>query len=712
MDKSFDNDRSSGGRPARIAEPPRVAGPNVASGLGRQGPNTTAEWNLALPPVGGAEPCILPSDTIRDAKTSVRNRAPGWVFSAVFHGALLVLLACLHVPYASERLLLVLRAIPDKLANAAPLEQLEIRQWKVSDDFAAAAESQTDFHLPSVALSKVQMELVPPADAPVVPGFQQQEAFSFSAGEGFARRIRTKGQAGIGTDNATFAIDRLTREILLSLEERPTVVVWLLDASASVIPQRKLIHDRLDRIYRELGTVQASGVVGSKTDKPLLSSVISFGRDVTVRTNEPTDQVERIKDAVAAIERDDSGIENVFQAILVATQNYREFRRVRRDTGQPDRNVMFIVFSDEAGDDSHRLEEAVRATREWEIPVFVVGVPAPFGQETTLVKWVDPDPEFDQTPSWGAVRQGPESAALERLQLGQSTDPEKAVPFDSGFGPFALTRLCYETGGIFFAVHPDRHKRRPARPFEVAKFTSHMSHFFDPDVMRKYRPEYVSLPDYESLVKQNKTRYALVQAAAKSHVANLKLPRSRFVVQNEADFARLLTESQKAAAVLEPQLSALYRVLQRGEPSRPDESSPRWQAGFDLAMGCTSAALARTKALNAKLAQAKRGMTPTDPKNNTWTIEAADDLEISTELQRLGQKAEMYLQRVVQEHSETPWSLIAQRELQQPMGWRWRDSFTPPPPSEQPRPPRPNVPRDDPPPRRLPRKPTRPVPRL
>ena len=85
---------------------------------------------------------------------------------------------------------------------------------------------------------------------------------------------------------------------------------------------------------------------------------------------------------------------------------------------------------------------------------------------------------------------------------------------DSGFGPYSLTRLCYETGGIFFAVHPNRDRgshgaaaaRRPSR-------SAQLSHFFDPEVMRNYRPDYVSIKEYQKLLAENKARSALVQAA-------------------------------------------------------------------------------------------------------------------------------------------------------------------------------------------------------
>ena len=51
---------------------------------------------------------------------------------------------------------------------------------------------------------------------------------------------------------------------------------------------------------------------------------------------------------------------------------------------------------------------------------------------------------------------------------------------DSGFGPYSLTRLCYETGGIFFAVHPNRDERREVSRRETAVLSAQLS-FFDPD---------------------------------------------------------------------------------------------------------------------------------------------------------------------------------------------------------------------------------------
>jgi hypothetical protein len=73
------------------------------------------------------------------------------------------------------------------------------------------------------------------------------------------------------------------------------------------------------------------------------------------------------------------------------------------------------------------------------------------------------------------VRQGPESYLPELVKIG-SIDSEE--PMDSGFGPYSLTRLCYETGGVFFAVHPNRDARREVSRRDTAVLSAQLSFFF------------------------------------------------------------------------------------------------------------------------------------------------------------------------------------------------------------------------------------------
>ncbi|MGV2341563.1 MAG UNVERIFIED_CONTAM: hypothetical protein LVR18_48875 [Planctomycetaceae bacterium] len=37
-------------------------------------------------------------------------------------------------------------------------------------------------------------------------------------------------------------------------------------------------------------------------------------------------------------------------------------------------------------------------------------------------------------------------------------------------------------------------------------------------------------------------------------------------------------------------------------------------------------------------------------------------------------KAIVYLNRVIDEHPDTPWAFLAKMELSDPLGWQWRES--------------------------------------
>ena len=503
------------------------------------------------------------------------------------------------------------------------------------------------------------------------------ESIELATGPRYNENVIVKGASGVGTTGAEGAIDRITNEILLSLEERKTLVVWLFDQSGSLEQQRAQVHARFDRIYNELGVIEASGnpAFTKHQDKPLLTAVAAFGQDVTLRTEKPTDDIETIKEAVTGIERDDSGIERVFTAVSMVAQQFQKYRIRDPETKKPMRNVMLIVFSDEAGNDQGLLDPTVRICRRYQIPVYVVGVPAPFGRRDTLVKWIDPDPQYSQQPQWGKVSQGPESFMPERVKLHFSGSREETNPIDSGFGPYSLTRLCVETGGIYFAVHPNRKTGERVNRAETVPMSAYLSHFFDPRLMRKYRPEYTSVDEYKRRLGSSKMRSSLVKAAQLSWINSLDAPRLDFPKRDDADFANQLTESQKAAARLEPKINMLYETLKLGESERDAEISPRWQAGFDLALGRVIAVKVRTEAYNAMLAKAKRGMKFSSEQNDTWLLRPSDDISVGSQLQKLAEKSREILTRITQQHVDTPWALIASRELEEPLGWMWKEDY-------------------------------------
>jgi hypothetical protein len=201
-------------------------------------------------------------------------------------------------------------------------------------------------------------------------------------------------------------------------------------------------------------------------------------------------------------------------------------------------------------------------------------------------------------------------------------------------------------------------------------------HFFDPDVMRNYRPDYVSIKEYQRLISQNRARQALVQAAQMSWVTPMESPQLQFRKRNEADLAGQLSRAQQDAAVLEPKINRLYETLARGEADRKRLTTPRWQAGYDLSLGRVLALKVRTEGYNAMLAKAKQGMQFKDPKNDTWVLVRDNEISVGSALEKQAKEAKSNLERVVQEHPGTPWAMLAERELREPFGWKWEERYT------------------------------------
>ncbi|MEC7500780.1 MAG: vWA domain-containing protein [Planctomycetota bacterium] len=534
--------------------------------------------------------------------------------------------------------------------------------------------------------------------------------------------IVIQGAAGVGVTGTSGAIDRITQEIIDSLEQRETLVVWLLDQSASLSAQRSKIQGRLRRIYEELDYIESQGDFrfDAAGVAPLLSSVVSFGENITEKIP-PTADVASLQQSVADIDDDTSGVERVFETVFQAATKYRSYA-----TGPNRRNVLFVLFTDEAGDDPTvmqdgmtMLDAAVQQCRKSQIRVFVVGVPSPFGRQQVEVKWVDPDPAYDQTPQWTMVRQGAESFLPERLKLAFPGQRRREEPLDSGFGPFALTRLAVETGGIYFSIHPNRQPDFPGvqlvRRNELSHLSSYIKYFFPAETMRRYRPDYVSAEAYHRMLRENAAKASLVRAAALSWTRPMKAPRTTFPKKSESELVASLSEAQQnSAKVLAGTLQMMLFELQRGEEDRDQIRRPRWQAGFDLAMGRALAAVVRAQGYNLMLAQARRGMQFQNPKNDTWVIQPSDVIRSGSAIAKQAVKAREYLQRVIVQHPDTPWCLLAKRELETPLGWEWTETFTnvspPPRPREAPN----NNPRSRPDDtvRMIERKQSRPPPRL
>jgi hypothetical protein len=386
-------------------------------------------------------------------------------------------------------------------------------------------------------------------------------------------------------------------------------------------------------------------------------------------TEKPTSEA---ADVVAAIENivvDDSGVEMTFSAIRAAAERAKVVR-----AGTPRRNVMIVVFTDEVGNDQQLADQTAQMCRTQGMPVYVVGVPAPFGMREVKMKFVEFDPKYQGGEQWAVVDQGPETLYPEFVRI----HPREAEePIDSGFGPFSLSKLCAETGGIYFAVHANRHAQGRVSDDAVAPMASRLRRFFDPVAMKNYRPDYVAAVKIEQMLASNKAKKALVEAARSSQISPMESPQMTFPREDDGALALLLTEAQKMAARIAPKIDALYGILAAGAADREKIEEKRWQAGYDLAMGRLLATKIRTDAYNIMLAQAKTGMKFKNPKNDTWVLKPSHDVSATgSQTDKLAKQCRTYLERVVKDHPGTPWAFLAAEELKTPLGYAWSETYT------------------------------------
>ena len=273
-----------------------------------------------------------------------------------------------------------------------------------------------------------------------------------------------------GTDGA---IDRVTQEIAASLRQRKTLVVWLMDESTSMEERREAVAKRFKGIYEQLGALD----VGA--EEALSTGIVGFGQNVHVLVKEPTTDLDLLVKAVDSIQNDESGAENVFTAIQQTLKTFLPAKRKLKA------NMMIILVTDERGDDYALLEDVVRNCSREGVKAYCIGNTSVFGRDTgyVRVKWEADGEKFEEDL---LADMGPETVAAEGLQLPfWSTNARGLERMSSGYGPYTLSRLCTETGGVFFVAEDNN------------RFN------WDTGVMRQYAPDYRPLKDYQRQLAMN-----------------------------------------------------------------------------------------------------------------------------------------------------------------------------------------------------------------
>ena len=570
---------------------------------------------------------------------------PAWGISLVVHvGILVVLMSLTYAIETQAEIELSAEIDPEQIHQEEYVINQEINEEIGSDSTANIAGASLQMAQDSgVDNHKEQVERID--ETFLTPRVQMPETFTPNEAELIENldMTGTTEHAG-GTEGA---IDRIVQEIATSLRQRKTLVVWLMDESLSMEGRREAIANRFKGIYNQLGQLD----VGA--DEGLRTGIIGYGKDIHVLQEEPTADLEKLLAAVGSIKNDVSGEERVFGAVNEALRVYlKEKRRMKA-------NMMLILVTDERGDDYNLLEDTVRKCAREGVKAYCVGNASVFGREKGYITttWeADGETFTEDLPA----DMGPETVAAEGLQLPFWTASARGLDrMSSGYGPYTLSRLCAETGGVFFLAEDGNRKR------------------WDPTIMRQYSPDYRPTKDYLRQLSTNSAKAALVNAGKQTLIDgdDIPIPQLRFQANTDNILRQQITEAQKPLATLDYYIQALQNVLEQGERDRDKLDSDRWRASYDLAMGRTLAMRVRALGYNAMLAEMKSNPKTFEKEgNNQWVLGPSEDVNAGATVRKLHKKALQYLTRVIDEHPGTPWEFLASVELGDPLGWEWREA--------------------------------------
>ncbi len=463
-----------------------------------------------------------------------------------------------------------------------------------------------------------------------------------------------KGSVGQEITHVEGAVDRITYEIANNLEEQNLIIVWLMDASISLVEERQVVADNLQRVYQELEQL------GGISDDAILSAVVAFGKGY-VPIVEPTADGQAIIDGIRDMPIDESGEEMVFHSVAKTIDRYKTYITRQR------RKMMIIVWTDESGDDYSVLEPTIAMCRRFNVPVFTVGPSAMFGREIGTRPYKHPE---DGVVYHLPVNRGPDAVRQEQLRLPYWFRTEKKDgplnKLHAGLGPFALTRLARESGGAYFVKdHPS--DRSPIKL----------------ETMLHYLPDYDSPVEYVKNALASPLRSAVLNAVDVTYQMKFKgTPQLQFAPTGDT-FQQDMLDAQKTVAYNEQVLEAALAAFQvKGlEKAYDEEKSARWRAWYDLTLGRLLAMRCRGNEYNWAAATMKgKGREFVDLKSNRWLFVPDEQLKFGSSSKKDAQEAKRLLTRCIENNPGTPWEQLAMRELKYPFGFTVQETYVAPPP--------------------------------
>lgn len=583
-----------------------------------------------------------------------------WSGSLIVHAVILIVLAYIFLPIPKKAPPPTINSVV--LRPEETLTQLLDENTEAGSMIQMAGASSTAL---DGAASQIEAVAEPRLDTAPTEGVQAPRvgldaglASLPDNGLGSDLGMESPGEPAAAVEGYGGAMDRITQEILLMLDNSKVLVVWLFDQSLSLKDDQEEIKGRLDRVYQELG-------FRTVTDgDALLTVVASFGANSMVHTRRPTTEITDIQQAIDEIPIDESGEEATCKSLVEIIGSHRKYAI------QGKRQLALILVTDESGDDGEGIEPTIQTARAANCRIYALGREAVFGYPYATLRWIDPETKLE---FWRQVRRGPETPRVEQMQSNGIWRRYDAHP--SGFGPYELVRLCRETGGIYFML-----------PSLETNLVRGEKRIYELDAMRPYLPDTRSRAEYDSDTRQNPMRRTIgevIETLNPVSNAGFALQQDYPVAPN--DFVSAANREAAKARVMIDAYRSAEQTLRQFEKERRFEASHRWQANYDLLLAQTIAYRVRVNEYVAYIdAFMQNPKARKNPKTTHWRV-AFRPKTIAAELPTTGEQTSDLVQasselfiKVIKDHPGTPYAARAQWEIGRGYGIEMNEHFEDP----------------------------------
>lgn len=212
---------------------------------------------------------------------------------------------------------------------------------------------------------------------------------------------------------------------------------------------------------------------------------------------------------------------------------------------------------------------------------------------------------------------------------------------------------------------------------------------FSAEAMRPYAADYKNLraildkpKDYplrmavlgavEALDRQG--RLNRIRVGDKEVAADRLIETVRNLGNDDAVKKSLTKSQQEGPALMLVELQDALEQLEKAGKGRSREPSRRWQAHYDYVLAQLKMRMAFVHEYNTVIAKVKRDELPKldGQLHNGWRLAAQEKIQSSKDVRDLASDARKLLAKLIEEHPNTPWEVLAKRARSTALGLAWQ----------------------------------------